>query len=105
LILPVEKAQSIPQRTLPESIIPKSVDQRVPIINHITTQPIKTPITIPGHHAFEGSKKTAPRKKPPHINQNKRLQKTPSIFIGGSGRSTISPVINGHITSSAADTP
>lgn len=49
------------------------------------------PMSMPGHHAFEGSKRGEPRKIPPQSNQKSSVTRIPKLSGAGSGNSTTSP--------------
>jgi hypothetical protein len=80
-----------------ESILPMMVMSTVPTIIHITRPHKDAPMTMPGHHAFDGSKMAEPRKIPPHTNQKRRGTRASRGLMGFCGSSTISPRRRGVI--------
>lgn len=82
-----------------ERITPITVMITVPTTIHITMPPKNAPITIPGHHAFDGSKMAEPKNMPHQISQKSSGTRTSSGFIGFSGSSTTSPRRRGDMRS------
>ncbi len=71
----------------------------VPTATHITRPPNIPPMTIPGHHAFDGSKMAEPKNIPHQTSQKRNVTRIPTLSGAGSGKSTTSPLSRGVILS------
>ena len=97
--------KSSPQSIPLERITPIMVISNVPIVIHITMPHKIAPMTIPGHHAFDGSKMAEPRKIPHQTSQKRRGTRASRGLIGSSGSPTTSPRRIGDIRSIHSRSP